>query len=104
MKFVDYQIWSRSTAVYPKDEAIEYTYMGLVSEVGELGGIFKRIIRDDNDPERSDLVKEFGDVLWYLTRLADECNIYLEEIAQLNRMKLEDRKNRDVIKGEGDER
>lgn len=104
MEFEEFQSWSRTTAVYPKDEAIEYTYMGLVSEVGELGGIFKRIIRDETYPDRETLIKEIGDVLWYLTRLTDECSISLEEVAEANRVKLEDRRSRNVIKGEGDER
>jgi NTP pyrophosphatase (non-canonical NTP hydrolase) len=51
-----------------------------------------------------EIEKELGDVLWYLANLATDLGLSLGAIAQLNLDKLEDRKKRNVIKGEGDDR
>ena len=48
--------------------------------------------------------KELGDVLWYLSALADNLDMKLSTIAKKNIEKLKDRKNRGVIKGSGDNR
>lgn len=46
---------------------LEYLRLGLVSEVGEVAGVLKRIIRDGWPVEvwRQKLVIELGDVAWY---------------------------------------
>jgi len=43
-------------------------------------------------------------VLWYLATLATELDSHLGCIADSNLKKLEDRKNRGVLKGSGDNR
>ena len=48
--------------------------------------------------------KELGDVLWYVSALARDLDITLEDVANANLKKLEDRKNRNKIKGSGDDR
>ena len=50
-----------------KDEAM----FGLLEEVGEVAGVFKRQARGDNDGEldRDKLAKELGDLLWYTVRI-----------------------------------
>lgn len=103
MNLNEYQIWTRTTAIYPENKAIEYLSLGLVSEAGEVAGKTKKYIRDlawDKDA----VIAELGDVLWYLTRMCDEMMIDIEEVAKLNHDKLEDRKKRDALKGNGDNR
>ena len=57
-------------AKYPKRREKEYLMIGLMNEAGEVGGAFKKEIRDHVD--NTDLIiDEMGDVLWYLTRLCD---------------------------------
>ncbi len=49
MKLIDeYQIWSRSTAIYPENEALQYLALGLCSEAGEVAGKIKKFIHDGN--------------------------------------------------------
>jgi len=104
MKLIDeYQIWSRSTAIYPENEALQYLALGLCSEAGEVAGKIKKFIRDGGFSSEA-LEKELSDVFWYLVRLADTLGVNSSEILSMNVKKLEDRKARDVIRGSGDER
>lgn len=106
--FNDYQAATDSTAVYPKDKALEYLVLGLTSEAGEVAGKLKKIIRDNNsvvgETESRIICQELGDVLWYVAQIALELNTTLEAVAMMNIDKLSDRKNRGVIAGSGDSR
>jgi NTP pyrophosphatase (non-canonical NTP hydrolase) len=68
----------------------------------------KKAIRDDgglvSDERRSAMAKELGDVLWYVSQLASELGLELEEIATANLEKLLSRQRRGVLSGSGDER
>lgn len=88
MNFEDYQITTSEMPLYD-DPAL-----GLPGEVGEVLELIKKDRRpgDRRKPlEREKLVKELGDVLWYLTRIATEYDIDLEEIAVVNVHKLNKR-------------
>lgn len=111
MRFNDYQAQAGETAIYPgKGEMLGLTYvtLGLANEAGEVAGKLKKILRDQNGeitPEAAkDIMKEAGDVLWYLAALASELGEDLSEIAEYNLMKLFDRKSRGVLGGSGDDR
>jgi NTP pyrophosphatase (non-canonical NTP hydrolase) len=107
-EFIDYQEASAKTAIYPKDKALEYVALGLVGEAGEIANKVKKIIRDDNnvlsDEKRTELLKEAGDVLWYLSQFINELDGELGNVAQENIDKLYSRKERGVLKGSGDNR
>jgi len=47
---------------------------------------------------------ELGDVLWYVSALADDLGITLEQVAQWNVDKLQRRMQLNKIKGDGDNR
>jgi len=68
----------------------------------------KKMIRDDGgkltEARRQALVKELGDVLWYLSALSREIGTSLEEVATNNIEKLYKRIDRNKIHGEGDDR
>jgi NTP pyrophosphatase (non-canonical NTP hydrolase) len=53
---------------------------------------------------REALARELGDVLWYLSQLATEADLDLEEIAEDNLEKLLSRQERGVLRGSGDDR
>jgi len=82
--------------------------LGLVGEAGEVADKYKKIIRDRasvvSDDDRDALVKELGDVLWYVATLARYLGASLDDVAVLNVAKLSDRKQRQLIQGEGDNR
>ena len=109
MDFETYQKQSRKTAMYPdKDNNFIYPTLGLVGESGEVAEKIKKVIRDKDgivdDVTKSDVKKELGDVLWYLSQLATELNLPLDEIAVENLQKLSSRMERNKIHGEGDNR
>ena len=109
MTFDEYQKKSRETAIYPNQgNNFIYPTLGLVGESGEIAEKVKKIIRDNNglldDFKREEIKKELGDVLWYVSQLATEIKINLSDIAETNISKLQSRKERDKLSGDGDNR
>jgi NTP pyrophosphatase (non-canonical NTP hydrolase) len=82
--------------------------LGLAGEAGEVANKVKKIYRDNDGvlrPDKADEISsELGDVLWYVAAIATDMGVNLQEIAEWNLEKLRDRKKRNVIKGEGDQR
>lgn len=109
MNFTDYQNKSRATAKYPVIEhGVIYPTLGLVNEAGEVAGKIKKVFRDKDGEisaeTREALKAELGDVLWYISQVATELDLSLDEIAEANIAKLLDRLERGKIKGDGDNR
>lgn len=109
MNFSDYQTKSRATAKYPViGHGVIYPTLGLVNEAGEVAGKIKKVFRDKdgqiNEETREALKAELGDVLWYISQIATELDLSLDEIAEANIAKLLDRLERGKIKGDGDTR
>ena len=79
---------------------------GLAAEAGEVAGLISKGIRGDHMGmvSHDDLVKEIGDVLWFVSQLATHMDIDLSEVAKINIAKLEDRKKRGTLRGSGDNR
>lgn len=109
MTFAEYQKLSRRTANYPEaDNNFVYPTLGLAGETGEVAEKIKKIIRDKGgivtDADREEITKELGDVLWYLTQVATELKVNLEDVANRNLEKLLSRLERGMIHGNGDNR
>lgn len=109
MEFNQYQEEARKTAIYPgKGNNFIYPTLGLAGESGEVAEKIKKIVRDGNnlitEEKRTELAKELGDVLWYVSNLAEEIGVKLEDIAKNNLEKLKSREQRGKIHGSGDNR
>ena len=78
----EYQDKAKVTAIFPKEKALEYLALGLSSESGEVAGKIKKIIRDKDKLNPTDLGAEIGDVLWYCALLAEELNLNLGKIME----------------------
>jgi NTP pyrophosphatase (non-canonical NTP hydrolase) len=61
-------------------------------------------IRDGNEISQLELVKELGDVLFYVTALANHIGSDLQTVATNNIAKLHDRQKRNKLQGSGDNR
>lgn len=117
--FYNYQEDTATTAVYPNAgeqdiSGISYCVFGLIGEAGEIANKWKKLFREPTkhanldgtfeDKFHESIIDELGDVLWYLSQLATELDTELGDIAVANIRKLQDRKQRGVIKGSGDDR
>lgn len=93
---------------FPEEHSLTYPALGLNGEAGEVAEKVKKIIRDKggklDDVDRTELIKELGDVLWYTAILADALGAPLAQVASGNIAKLEDRYRRNKIGGSGDNR
>jgi NTP pyrophosphatase (non-canonical NTP hydrolase) len=104
LNFGDYQEQAVSTAIYPDGYKVIYPTLGLVNEAGEFAGKIKKQIRDATATDLDALAGELGDVLWYVAVCAYDLGLDLSYIANKNLDKLQDRKNRGVLGGSGDNR
>jgi NTP pyrophosphatase (non-canonical NTP hydrolase) len=124
MNFDEYQEFTNETAIYGESAELMVTgvrpeiterwlrlaYVGgkLNGEAGEIAELIFKAMRDDvgviTVDRRSDLVKEIGDALYYLARLAIELDSTLGLIAESNMEKLRARKEQGKIKGSGSDR
>lgn len=108
MTFNDYQTKAVETAIYGTGNKVIYPTLGLCGEAGEVAEKIKKILRDKNGvfgPEDIEAIKkELGDVSWYIANIANDLGITFDDVATTNIEKLESRKARNVIHGNGDER
>ena len=81
---------------------------GLMGESGEVAEKFKKLIRDKqgkiSDEDKQEIIKELGDILWYINSVSHLLGSNLEEVAQKNLDKVLSRKERGKIQGSGDNR
>lgn len=82
--------------------------LGLAGEAGEAADKVKKIIRDKggyaSEEDRIELLKELGDVLWYVANVAKYLDADLSDVAKNNIEKLSSRQKRNKLHGEGDNR
>lgn len=108
--------------IYPENRPIEYPSLGLAGEIGEVaekvlglcatGGkvdeTVKKTMRDNNGvftKEKTDaILKELGDVLWYITATAQDMDYTIEDVMRNNFNKIEKRINTNTQHGQGDNR
>ena len=129
MELNEYASKAMQTAIYPgagTPMGLAYVALKMNGEAGEFAEHLGKAMRDESygqpailhhngntSPSSFDiihpsrhalLVKEIGDVLWYLAAACRELNVTLEQAAQINLDKLADRNTRNKISGSGDER
>lgn len=99
-----YSIWVEGKIMTEGETRLIENTLGLIGESGEIAEKIKKLLRDNTKVEAQDIVKELGDVAFYLTALANYFGSSLEEVLQVNMIKLDDRQERGVLKGSGDNR
>lgn len=110
MNLNEYQTEAFRTAAYPlagqgTPAGIIYQVLALAAEAGEVAGKLSKQIRgDEGRVFHVDAPAELGDVLWHLAGVCTELGITLESVAEGNLEKLRQRSERNVIKGDGDNR
>jgi NTP pyrophosphatase (non-canonical NTP hydrolase) len=112
MDFNDYQEKAAASDTYEKCELSKIGFiekiLGLSGEAGEVTDKFKKILRDKNGllstSDKEAIIKELGDVLWYIASIARYIDVPLSEIAEKNIIKLTNRIKHGTVHGEGDDR
>ena len=113
MTFDEYQQQAITTDTFDGMKGIAHPSFlekafGLVGEAGEVAEKLKKILRDKNgklsNEDKQEIVKEFGDVLWYVSALANYLDVSLETVAAKNLEKVLSRKSRGQTHGSGDNR
>lgn len=124
MTLNEYQAKAMQTCMRSCDN-FSYMMLNLVGEVGEFASkvakeirkgnieigatgmpnkIMPYMIEDDWWAKDEELMKEAGDILWQLSGLCVSMGWTLEEVAQMNLIKLASRAKRGKIDGDGDNR
>ena len=113
MDFDTYQRSAHTTACYPEAGRLTYPALKLAGEAGEVAEKLGKAIRSgqwkpgqalESQDVKQGLVKELGDVLWYVAEIATELGLPLSYVAEANLAKLSSRQERGVLDGNGDER
>jgi len=78
--------------------------LGLVGEAGEIAEKLKKSFRDGATLDNKGMLKELGDVLFYVAALSNFYGASLQTVAKMNREKLDSRQKRGVLQGSGDNR
>jgi len=101
-----YQEFTPTTAIYGPEVEGDYITAGLVGEIGEIYSLMAKYHRDGMDYEvfRDKLKSELGDVMWFITQMANYYKFDMQDIVMSNMSKLIDRQERNVIGGSGDDR
>lgn len=113
MTFEEYQAKAISTLTKDHDYGdfnaeLMAQILGLVGESGEFADKVKKLIRDKNGElsaeAKTELLKELGDVLWYVNAVSYLLGSNIAEVAETNLDKVLSRQARGVTKGSGDNR
>lgn len=96
MEFSNYQQEAKKTIqdyIQGKEANKLVPFLGLIGEAGSVITELKKNLRDGNayTNYKNKLKEELGDVLWYISTIATENGINLEEIAANNLLKIKDR-------------
>lgn len=62
--------------------------LGLAGEAGEAADLIKKHVFHAHGLDKDKLVKELGDVLWYIANVAETLGVQLEDVMQKNVTKL----------------
>ena len=93
MEINEYQELAMTTlnADLRKKDVLINSVMGLCGESGEAIDIVKKWLAQGHELDKEHLVKELGDIAWYLAEAATALDISLEEILKANIEKLKKR-------------
>lgn len=86
MDIKTYKTIIEKTAVFPKkvdNFELAYGFLGLIDESQEVVQSYSQMINNPNEGSLNGLIKEIGDVFWYITSISEVLNLNLEEIFNL---------------------
>lgn len=92
MGFNEYQaLAQRTSKVKDSNGKLGNGALGLAGEAGEAADVVKKHFYQDHPLDTDKLVKELGDVLWYIAETCAALGVPMEQVAMKNIKKLYDR-------------
>ena len=114
MNFNQYQEYAEQFDLFAQekykasDPAFMAKVLGLVGEAGETAEKFKKILRDKageiSEEDKLEILKELGDVLWYIATITRYLGADFQTFADMNIKKLSKRLEDNKLHGSGDNR
>ena len=83
MEFNDYQRAAKRT-LYGNEQVLTNCALGLAGETGQVVDLVKNYTFKGKSLDRQELIHEMGDVLWYLSQVAEWADIRFDEVAKTN--------------------
>ena len=74
-----------------KEDVLINGVMGLCGESGEAIDIVKKHLHQGHELDKEKLIKELGDIAWYMAETAYALDVDLDEVLEKNIAKLKDR-------------
>ncbi|GEP19569.1 nucleoside triphosphate pyrophosphohydrolase family protein [Pediococcus argentinicus] len=90
MEFNEYQKKANRTLL-GNEQVLTNCALGLAGESGQVVNIVKNYTFRSQELNKDELKKEMGDVLWYLSQIAEWADIPFDDIAKVNIRSLEKR-------------
>ena len=90
MEFNDYQKLANRT-LYGDEQVLTNLALGLASESGEVVDIVKKYAFQGHELDEKMMSKKIGDVLWYLSQIAEWNNLDFDKVARENIEQLKQR-------------
>ena len=106
-EYLEFTRTTRCKMPIDKEMVLPILALGLAGETGEVCDKLKKHIRVGDSLatlDRDGILKELGDVLWYLTSITDELDFTLDEVINRNVEKIKGRLERNTLYGTGDNR
>lgn len=106
----EYQKFTPETFMYNPEQNmdidLQHCAFGLLAEAGEIAGAYQKFYRGDYDEQElfERIGKEIGGLMYYTAMLCNIEGLSLSKILEDNMQILRDRKERNVIQGDGDNR
>lgn len=94
MNLRDYQkgVLRTSAVQHDKAEMAKMAVVGAVDELGEVVGPLKKFLWHGHElPSREKMIREMGDVMYYIALLAESLELDMQEIIDTNHEKLKKR-------------
>lgn len=110
MQINEYQDLAMRTAntSLGKDSQLVNAALGMCGEAGEFANLIKKMNYQGHDKDQAHLVKELGDVCWYIALAATALGVDLELVMSMNIEKLKARYPKgfesklSIVRSEGD--
>jgi len=74
--------------LYGREARLSIAALGLAGEAGEVADYVKKVVGHNHPLDKETIIKELGDVLWYVAEICSTISVDMSDVAQKNIDKL----------------